>query len=189
MLQGSGDSEGERESDDREQDGAEGGAGGRGGAFDSSGKHDGPSRTPREGGGGSGDDRTEGGSDGKCRAEENHFHLLHKKAREEGPQSFRLSQKTLDSKEYPRYDNENLGRFGTTTEDLGKLAFAFFSIMFPAAVVALLVKEVSDPLESHPEFYHVDKRLPPFLNFPCCVVLSVCFFVWKYKRQRGSQTF
>lgn len=109
---------------------------------------------------GSGGSRGEGGAGGDCNhdgggagdssdrpgggggdAGQRFFGLHHQKERDRCPESFRPSKETLDSAAYPSFDESNLGRFSANC--LGEVAFTFFNFMFPLAVVAFLVKQVS----------------------------------------------
>lgn len=119
--------------------GAGGGGGSGGGNGDTSdGRWSGAGGSGGQCGDGSGHGADGGGGGGG-----EQFFDLHDKTKKEGrPESFRPSAATLQSPEYPSYDKTNLGRFRVEEVDLGRLAFVFFCIMFPAAVVNLLVTEV-----------------------------------------------
>ncbi|CAB1108597.1 unnamed protein product [Ectocarpus sp. CCAP 1310/34] len=139
---------GEREGtadDDRSRAGAGGGAAG---SFEGDGEGSGRDGNGNGGNVGSGNDGNGDGGDGfdfdgegSYRGDGHQYYDCHRKSEGEGEDvSFKPSKKTLDA--LPAFDPDKLGRF--SVDELGELAFTFFSIMFPAAVILLLVRKTNE---------------------------------------------
>lgn len=95
-----------------------------------------------EGADGSGSGSTEGGREGDVDVASRISDWREKKQGENYSDSCQPSEQTVESEAYPRFDRKVLGRFSASETMLGQVAFRFFSIMMPLAVVALLVKQV-----------------------------------------------
>ncbi|CAB1119648.1 unnamed protein product [Ectocarpus sp. CCAP 1310/34] len=139
---------GEREGtadDDRSRAGAGGDAAG---SFEGDGEGSGRDGNGNGGNVGSGNDGNDDGGDGfdfdgegSYRGDGHQYYDCHRKREGEGEDvSFKPSKKTLDA--LPAFDPDKLGRF--SVDELGELAFTFFSIMFPAAVILLLVRKTNE---------------------------------------------
>ncbi|CAB1099645.1 unnamed protein product [Ectocarpus sp. CCAP 1310/34] len=136
---------GEREGmadDDRSRAGAGGGAAG---SFEGDGEGSGRDGNGNGANVGSGNDGNGDGGDGfdfdgegSYRGDGHQYYDCHRKREGEGEDvSFKPSKKTIGA--LPAFDPDKLGRF--SVDELGELAFTFFSIMFPAAVILLLVRK------------------------------------------------
>ncbi|CAN0396560.1 unnamed protein product, partial [Pylaiella littoralis] len=80
-----------------------------------------------------------GGGDVNVGSGAEYFKLLNNK--KDHHESFRPSAATLASERYPSFDKTRLGRFRSTDDAMGQLAFTFFTFTFPAVVVAFIVKQ------------------------------------------------
>ncbi|CAN0350174.1 unnamed protein product, partial [Pylaiella littoralis] len=83
-----------------------------------------------------------GGGDVNVGSGAEYFKLLNNK--KDHHESFRPSAATLASERYPSFDKTRLGRLRPTDDAMGQLAFTFFTFMFPAVVVAFIVKQTND---------------------------------------------